>query len=381
MDADETPGDELMDARLNAAGARWRAANPGAGAGAVVADAVGELAAPRDRKAALRRRLPLIASAAVIVGVLIAGGAWFANRPGHSGGATPAGSTETSTGTGNQGLTGVTWHVYEVQAAPPNTFGGVTSITGAGFLGDFRIDSDGTVNGEDGCNHFSGRGVVTGSSIRFGDIAITAMGCLDSPTTRGAPAIDAVIQGSVDWSIQASASGHTLTLARAGVGSLSLTDAQQQIESFDPAKLVGRWGLSSYEESSGGTGGGSATGQGSSDPTGFGSYLSFDGAGHFATEERCYHTAGDVSFVGSSGTFSGVHNTMTVPCPYLPNASDRTDEQKRTQLVDDTLSGQAKLSIDGNGDLIITKNGTTLSFARLSAVPPSGSPTNSATTK
>ena len=41
MDADETPGDELMDARLNAAGARWRAANPGAGA--VVADSVGEL--------------------------------------------------------------------------------------------------------------------------------------------------------------------------------------------------------------------------------------------------------------------------------------------------------------------------------------------------
>src|SRR6185369_16200252 len=64
----------------------------------------------------------------------------------------------------------------------------VTSIDGRGPLGSDELTTDfgvdGRVNGDSGCNRFSGPFVQTGSTVNFGELLSTRRACAESTRQR-----------------------------------------------------------------------------------------------------------------------------------------------------------------------------------------------------
>jgi heat shock protein HslJ len=356
MDADDVRGDELMHARLHAAGERWRGAKS-TGPDAPPVD-VAEVIAPRTGNAPRRQRWALIASAAVVVGALVAGGAWFATRSDNSGSPIAAGASNSSGPVSGVGpprpygeLVGIDWKIFSVTS---DAHGSSDSLDTSGSSADFQIAADGTVGGSDGCNGGSGHAVISNDTIQFGPIARTLVGCLGPNVSKISSTIDAVIAGTVAWHLSASNGAEFLSLTKAGVGELIFI-AQPPVGHVQVVKLTGRWQLSSYSQTSANSGTGSAA------AGGYDTYVTFT-PGHFATEERCYDTAGEVVVDGTTATFSGTHDTMALPCPAT---QDMQAEQTRTALVDATLNGATKVSGAGSGAFSISKGGVELTFTRV----------------
>jgi len=191
--------DNDMDDLLRDAGARWRAANPGS-------TTTVDFETPRGTER--RNRWLIAAAAAVVVAAVGIGGTWLGTHHDHHQGAGPlAGPPDT-----HHGLIGTHWQLLFANSANPNS---APDVTATGYPA-LDIKADGTMTAGDGCNTISGPAAVEGSTIRFGDLATTAIGCVDAGVTARAAIIDNVLRGTVTWSV-------TDTGATPGPGSTRLT--------------------------------------------------------------------------------------------------------------------------------------------------------------
>ncbi|MEO6884756.1 MAG: META domain-containing protein [Jatrophihabitantaceae bacterium] len=276
--------DAAMVDRLARAGDRWRAANGAAAEVDFAALGVGALDvgggdepfdvlatpaadAPTPRR---RRRLWLAASvgvaAAVAAAVLVV---QFGGTPGD-------GVPDPAIGGSGTQLIGTDWTLSAIEL-------GTQSITPAGAAA-LRIDG-GQLGGNDGCNHFGGTVTVSAKTLTIGDLAFTAMGCLDPSVTRTSNAVHAIATGAVGWSI----SDDTLTITKTGTGSLTY-QAVRHTTTTDPKALVGvDWLLGSVIEGNTAHSVGVASGRRSPD-------LRFDGKGHFRGFDGCNGFSGNATF-------------------------------------------------------------------------------------
>lgn len=225
--------DAAMDDRLTQAGARWRAAN---GAAAEVDFA--ELPAPGDEPFEVlttpaadaptprRHRTRLWLAASVGVAATVAASVLIVQLGGTSGNGTP----HPAIGSSGSQLSGIDWTLAEIEfGSKPITASGAASV---------RVDGD-QVRGNDGCNHFGGTISVFATTLTIGDLATTAMGCLDPSVGQTTEAVHAVLTGTVDWSVAAD----TLTITKAGIGSLTY-QAVRHTTTTDPKALAGtNWQL------------------------------------------------------------------------------------------------------------------------------------------
>lgn len=357
--------DEQMDARLNEAGAQWRAANAGAYAGDTIPAETTVLVTEPSRTPA-RPRWALLVSAAAVVALLAGGGLWFANRSGSRdrSAAGPGPTTATTHG----GLTGTHWQIFDVTRDSTFSADGLDASTSTAYL---TLPVPGVVTGSDGCNTFSGTSVITDSSIKFDSLAFTAMGCLDQRVGKIADTIDAVLSGTVSWHIQTSGDGMFLSIEHSGVGSLIYTATAPPVPPIDdPSKMAGSWQLYETDHTSGDSG--SASGSGAS--SGFVQYLVIAADGSFKVQHRCYANSGTATIGKGTADFGQTHLDGAIPCPSLL-PSEMQDEQAQDTLVDNTLSGPTTWTIE-NGRLHITKGADTLVYAPLASDLPSGASTS-----
>ncbi|TAM90273.1 MAG: META domain-containing protein [Jatrophihabitans sp.] len=337
-------GSDPIDARLRAAGAAWReqhrqgavvdvAALPaiaGRGAPAPAGDDVVDIAPvapgpPRRRGrwiAAVLTAAALVA--AVVIGlVLTRSGGGTSRRPAPAGGVVAA------------GLTGLTWQLVSVRS------GGTTTAMAPGpaFL---AFDAAGGVKGHDGCNYLFGPVTLHGTQLSFGDIASTAMGCLDPNAAR--PVIDAVLSGTVEFTVKDA----VLTLTKPGVGTLVYTARRTPVPVTDPAVLSGtHWQLDSITT---GTGDGAVSSGSSQYAT---RTLAFDDRGGIVAFDGCNSMSGPAAFGNGTGTIGPLVSTARA-CPYDPVG----------QLVGSVLDGSVRWSVSGDR-LTISKSGVgSLTYVR-----------------
>jgi len=357
--------DNEMDDLLRGAGSRWRAVNPGS-------TTTVDFAPPQPQPPRRNRWLVAAAAAVVVAGVAV-GGTWLGTHRTHDNTQASGKGGKLGEPTTWGGLTGTQWAIFEVTKETSNS----SDSTGAeGSSASLLIHSDGSFTASDGCNTLSGVVTITQGSMTFGDVATTAIGCMDENVTKIASTIDAVLQGQVTWSVDNAGEANDLYIEHAGVGSLIYFGKPQQSPVTDPGKITGTWQLTEYDQqdTSGSGSGGSATGSGSSN--GFGDILVIDADGTFKVQHRCYANAGKASFGDGTATWSDVHLAGSIPCPSTP---DQKDEQDRNALVDSVLSGDTTWTID-NGELRITKGGNTLGYSPFASDSgASGSPTNGPT--
>ncbi len=79
-----------------------------------------------------------------------------------------------------------------------------------------NFNPDGKVNGNAGCNQFSGTYSVNGNTIRFSAIASTMMACLDDGRMEQEQGVFAVLSGEVGYAL----SGNSLIITSADGASL-----------------------------------------------------------------------------------------------------------------------------------------------------------------
>lgn len=103
----------------------------------------------------------------------------------HTGGTSSAGGAGSASGATEPaaGLSGVTWRFYDM---------GNDTLTDATKT-ELRIDPDGKVSGNTGCNRFSGTAAIVGTSLTFAPLATTRMAC-DPPLMKQESAILAALQ-------------------------------------------------------------------------------------------------------------------------------------------------------------------------------------------
>ena len=327
--------DDLLDARLHAAGDRWRAAHPEparvdfrhlpADPPAVVP----VVPAVRGAATAPRRTRLWLAAAATVAATVAA--ALLAVQLGGSSGKAPSG--------GAPALTGVDWTLVRVvDQAGHATQAGDAQLT---------VSADGRLSGTDGCNHIGATVRVSAAELDVPALATTAMACLN-PSPAAAIAerlIHAVLSGTVRWSV----TGDALTLTKAGEGSLVYREVKHTTKA-----LVGPiWELSGIEHDSGSSG--SATG--SSDMAN--TTARFDSTGRLTISHRCYVAGADVRFAPGTLDIGKVTLISAIPCPATAN---QRAEQQQESVVDGVLTGHVLWSVHDT-DLTVTKGTTTLDFS------------------
>jgi heat shock protein HslJ len=304
--------DEQMDARLRAAGERWRAGT------AVAEPGLDDTAAPIDLLVQARQRRSqrwlAIASAAVLVVALAVGGTLVARNHGES---------EQRSGLAAASLTGRTWWLP----------------TAAGSL---RIVG-GTIHITNGCpgqvNH------VTVDAHTF------AVGGLIRPASTPAQSVQLtrfarMLTGTVSWSID----GTTLTLRKSGLRDLQLTSNPRLAQ-----ELIGHaWLLDGTETSFSSRNSGSGSG---SSAVALSSIL-FSADGTFAVAHRCYTDSGKVAITPTTLALTDVTLRRALPCP--SNAVS-PDGQKQNDFVDNLLEGTVHWHLAGK-QLTITKGHDTATF-------------------
>jgi heat shock protein HslJ len=310
--------DEQMDARLRAAGEGWRAASaqpPGVEATNLAGSDVHELIAPPAKSGRNKILVGLSAAAVVALGIGLAVG--LAGR--NSNGPKPA------VASGSGAIEQVHWQLATIDG------------TAGDYGSTLFVDGD-KIQLNDGCNSGSGSGTVTGSTLEFRDIAITAMGC---PGARGESSarVDRILVGTVTWSVD----NGTLTVTKSGVGTLTYRAAPPEKSGTDPALLTGTWTLTGIEHNDGNTSSGSGS-------TSSGVTLTFTRAGAFKLASRCEAYEGSFTAQGRSIVFSGTHGTGPGFCT-VPDAAQ----------AGKVLGGRARYEIVGRR-LDLTQGATTLTF-------------------
>jgi heat shock protein HslJ len=139
-------------------------------------------------------------------------------------------------------LTGTEWELIAAKDAN----GTDVAVAGDGGL---TIDADGHLTGNDGCNPMTGDVQVIDRTIDFGGgLAVTEMACAGQDVAATAQAVDQMLSGVVEWTID----GDQLTLVSKGAGTLTYRAGQPPTTSTDPGDLTGRaWALTTIESGTG----------------------------------------------------------------------------------------------------------------------------------
>ncbi len=82
-------------------------------------------------------------------------------------------------------LAGTSWVVTRIDGRAP--------LRGEALSADFGVD--GRLNGDSGCNHYSGLFIQDGSTIRVGELLSTRRACVDSDRQRQEVRVLAILQG------------------------------------------------------------------------------------------------------------------------------------------------------------------------------------------
>lgn len=318
--------DESMDARLRAAGERWRAATP-----AATAESGASEFEPLPEPAPRRRTWIASAAAAAIVAAVGVGVGIFASGSGHQPVASGQRALPNQPSGTQSALQGVTW---------VNRATGVQVV----FLADaVRLD--------DGCTNGLRALQVNGDQLSIGatvgpQSTCGGAGAPAAPTTPDPRAVaegrrfEQLLHGTSTWSVN----GDTLALSRPGVGSTTLTTNGKQA----PTILGGRWRLTGVTNRE--------------------IDLAVTADGHFTASDDACGVSGTVTVTDLTMTF----DTTGPPCHALGTP--------QTGRIDAFLSGTAQYSIHGN-ELIISKQGQPGSLlygfdAQPVQAPPTVSPPN-----
>jgi heat shock protein HslJ len=342
-----TEHDDPIEQRLRAAGARWRevhetsaradfgalaerstaderrGAGPGASTGSTEIPLV-PIAKPARRKGKGRWIVAGLTAAATVAAVLVA---VAITRPGSDGGGRHAGSVARGTTAEAVGLAGIGWELIQLRdgagrAVQPIGGGSVS------FAGE-------TMKGRDGCSQFFGNVAIHPGLLAIDTVGRTAMGCIEpAGIDETINLVHAVLEGEVHYSL----AGDTLTLTRAGVGTLVYRGASQSAPVTDPKVLTGtQWQLDTISSGTGSDG----TASGSSEYAKV--TLTFD-KGRIEGNDGCNGFGGDVTIGQGTMSIGGLLGTM-MACPNSP------DQQVRA-----VLTGAVTWSVTGD-KLTITKDG------------------------
>jgi heat shock protein HslJ len=318
--------DTALDARLRAAGERWRAANDTASGvdvtaatplpGHGVAEDVEELAPPRRRG----HRAWLVSAAAVAAAAVGIGFAISSSTPAR----TPSATREA----GGTTLIGTQWVLRQIRVD-----GRELSIDGRPTL---TFDGQ-ELSGNDGCNHFSGRATADAATLTVSDLATTAMACVGTGgRTPSFALVDSMLQGEVHWSIE-----DGLLTVSGEQGSLVYSTAA----TATTAGLTGAvWAL---------TGATSADGQ---DVPIAGRPTLQVSTGHFTAEDGCNTVSGRLTLQGASAAPNDVGVTERA-CAAVPPS------QASALLIDGVLGMDWRWRIQG-ANLTVANDRGTLSYTR-----------------
>jgi heat shock protein HslJ len=303
--------DEQMDARLRAAGKRWRTANTAVAEPSEPSEV--ELAPPAPNR---RRNWWAIASAAVVVAALALGGILFARS--HDNG---------NSASKNIALTGVTW-------TDPDSNGAVVFLDGAarltGFCGTttlpLRVDGDHLTIGT------KSLGIGAGCTLP-GIKRTPAQQRQYNQQQRALARFLRIVHGPATWSI----AGDHLTLTKPGVGVITL------VTNGAPApQLVGtQWRLTRYYYDGATTSDHRVSGQAAD--------LDIDADGSFVASDDCGLITG-TAYVGRDRVRFVSKSTCIDP-GFAPS----------TALVDAVLSGPVTYTINGD-QLFLQTQGAMLTY-------------------
>lgn len=247
----------------------------------------------------------------------------------------------TSAAAPNPTLVGTDWQLSKI--------GNSTKVAGHASL---TISGEQKLSGNDGCNSVSGDVTVRSGTIAFGQIGNTLMNCSAPDITATVSVVDAMLSGTVRYSIE----GGELTLTKTGLRTLTYRAAKADVPVTDPAELTGPdWTLTGLGHASGN----SASGNSAVSL----SRVIFDAHGGFTVQHRCYTDKGKADLATGGATLTDVTLKLAVPC--ASNAESK-DGQTENDLVDSVLTGTVTWSIMGK-ELTVTKGGDTLTFGRTDA--------------
>ncbi|MDT4985601.1 MAG: hypothetical protein QOF95_3091, partial [Pseudonocardiales bacterium] len=265
--------DDDLNARLSAAGERWRAANKtiadvDLGYLEIPAEPVDVPVTPAGAAAPRRRRMRVLIAAGAGVAAAAAATVIAINLNGSS--STPH---RVAGGIGANGLVGVDWRLVKVVGVPPTT-------TALKVQARLMIDGKGQLTGSDGCNSLGSPVTITADTINLGSVVHTDMACLNPDPVAAAQTarLDKVLNGSLQWSVK----GNELTLSQNGTPALVYRAAPAP--TTDPKALTaGQWHLVSVAQNG-------PNGTASTVPPG--GTIQFDGKGRFTASDGCNSGSG-----------------------------------------------------------------------------------------
>lgn len=307
--------DEEMDARLRAAGERWRVAaeSPGTGRAARPQDPLAPIGAVPRR----RHRVGLLASAAVVVAALAAGGGYVLS-----------GTSDHHDAGNDTRLDGTVWRLlgYDDERVVNST-------------ASFYVGANGALVADDSCTVIGAKASVGAGRMHVTDVSVRDRSCTDSAGdvtfSRALPVLTDDPRYTID--------GGTLTIRAPGKPILHLAAAEHlPPPTLDVPTLVGAtWRLSSITDGSG------DTHRVYGAPT-----LTISGA-RLTASDGCNSMSGDVRIDGWELALADVASTL-VGCPGDTRTSaDVVDRFFAGPTLHAVLEGASlTLKGDGIGELI-----------------------------
>ncbi len=311
--------DELMNARLHAAGERWRAANSAAAQPARIGQAA---AAPTETIEApfdgphRRRRWTLVASAAAVVAALGIGTGFLVNSlSGTTDGATDA-----------AGVRGTVWQLVG--------YGGAAAADSS--LATLHIDARGHLVADDDCAVIGGSVDLGSGSLTVSNQIVRYRSCIDQHGTSFGERGRTILAGRSSYTID----GGMLTIKHAGQPAMHLVAAPAWLPAptLDVPTFVGAdWQLLSAKDSSG-----------RSMRVTPAASLHVADNGRFTAGDGCNTLSGRLTSSAGRVRIGGGVAATEIGCP--------GSIAKLTGLVDSMLSGTVNEVVAG-GVLTITKPG------------------------
>ena len=320
--------DDDLNARLNAAGERWRAAHQ------TIADVdLGYLEMPAEPVDVpvtptgagtgaphRRRRMRVLLAAGAGVAAAVAATVIAVSLTDS-----PSTPHRAAGGIGANKLVGVDWRLVQVP-------GIATTPAQVGVEARLMIDGKGQLTGTDGCNSLGAHVTLTADTINLGSVITTDMACTNVDPARAAriARVDKVLNGTLQWSVK----GDELTLSQNGTVALVYRAAPPP--TTDPTALTaGKWQLDSVAQDG-------PNGSASTVPPG--ASLTFDNKGGFTASDGCNSGGGQVTVKAGTLIISKYISTK-MACP-----------GSQSGLVSKILVGSVAWSIK-DGQLTLTKAG------------------------